>query len=226
MEIRVRDVMSKRVVSMLPSDSLDAIVKKLLEYGFDGLPIVDDRKKLVGIVTQYDLVTQSSGLHLPTLEQVFKDLKVLKKDLGPLKRSFNDIHKLTAKDLMNTEPLTVGPDENLQEAAKIFVEHHRVNPVPVVDKNQKVVGILSRYDVIKLYEIQYLGETVGKAKNHAGKRADKKIERNASTLLKLMKKEFVLVSKWRSKFWYVVAGAFFLAGFLVALAWVIQITLK
>jgi len=226
MKIRVQDVMSKRVVSALATDSLDIIVKKLLEYGFDGLPIVDGEKKLLGLVTQYDLVTQSSGLHLPTLEQVFKDLKVLKKDLGPLKRSFNDIHKLTANSLMNTAPITVGPEENLQEAAKLFVEHHRVNPIPVVGHDKKVVGILSRYDVIKLYERQYFGETIGKVENRARGGTDQKIERNASAFLKLMKKEFILVSKWRSRFWYVFAALFFVAGFIVALAWVIRITLE
>lgn len=225
MKLSVRDVMTKKVVSVGPDDALEDVVQTLFQHGFDGLPVVDEQGKLLGIITQYDLVTKSSGLHLPTLEKVLRDIKVLKKDVGVLKKSFEEIHKLTAKDLMNPEPITTTPDTMIVEAAKVFVEHHRVNPVPVVDKDKKLVGILSRYDVIKLYELQFLGNAMGR---HAEtiEYENKDVEQGTKKLVGLMKKEFVLVSKWRSRFWYIIAGIFFIAGFIVALAWIIQVSIE
>jgi CBS domain-containing protein len=226
MNLTVKNIMTKKVVAVHADDLLSDVVNNLFKYGFDGVPVVDNKRKVVGIITQYDLVTKSSGLHLPTIEKIFDDLPVLKKDLGSLKKSFNDIHSLKAKNIMNPEPIVVGLEDSLSKAVKIFTEHHRVNPVPVVDDSGKLVGILSRYDVIKLFELEYFGSAVEDAHASAIQYNNKKLETETGNLLKEMKKEFILVSRWRSRFWYIAAGLFFIAGFVVAFAWVLRVSIK
>src|SRR3989344_2927915 len=100
-KLTVRDIMTKKVISVNPGESLVAVVNLLFRYNFDGLPVVDEENHLLGIITQYDLVAKSSGLHLPTLAKIFENIPVLKQDLGPLKKSFENINRLTARDLMN-----------------------------------------------------------------------------------------------------------------------------
>lgn len=216
--------MTQDVVTVRPEDNLDAVVQMFFRYKFDGLPVVDQAGNLAGLITEYDLVTKSSGLHLPTIATVFKNLDTLKRDVEPLRKSFHDILKLTARDVMNTEPMTLSSDTGLVEAAKVFVEHHRVNPIPVLE-GKKLVGILSRYDVIRLFEFQHLGAAVTAAHDAARKRADRGAEEATGELMKAIKGT-VVVSKWRSRFWYIFAGLFFIAGFIVAMSWVIRITIR
>lgn len=226
MQLKVRDVMTRGAVSVNPDDSLKVVVEKFFYYQFDGLPVVDAKQNILGIITQYDLVTKSSGLHLPTITKIFEDLPMLKKDSGAIKKSFADIQKLTVRDIMNTEPLTVAPEETVAAAARIFAEHHRVNPLLVVDKDHKLVGIVSRYDILKLFDAAYMGLAVQSVKAEAARTGNQAVEKETAELLGVMKKDFTLVSKWRSRFWYIVAILFFIAGFVVALAWVVRVTLQ
>ena len=61
------------------------------------------------------------------------------------------LNKLNIKveDIMNQEPIFLRPDTSYEEVIKTFQDHHRVNPIPVVDEDKKVLGIISRFDVLK-----------------------------------------------------------------------------
>lgn len=56
---------------------------------------------------------------------------------------------------MNIDPLVVGPDIKVEDLAKEFAQHHRVNPIPVVDGERRLLGIVSRYDLIRFFNEQY-----------------------------------------------------------------------
>jgi CBS domain-containing protein len=198
----VRDIMTKKVVTVRPDDPLKLVVETLFQHNFDGLPVVNEHDQVVGIVTQYNLVTKSSGLHLPTFEKIFEDLPVLKRDLGPLKRSFEEIQELKVKDLMNNDPLVVGPSETVEVAARLFVAHHRVNPIPVVGKNKKLVGILSRYDVIRLFDPQHFASALGGVVEDAMDHNERGIESETVNILHSVRKSLILVSRWRSRLLY------------------------
>jgi len=214
-KLLVRDIMTRKVISVTPNDTLQFILDLFARYKFDGLPVIDDKGSLVGIITQYDLITRSSGLHLPTLEAVLRSLPVLKRDLGPIRQSFEDIQKLTAGDVMNPEPLIIGPDELAEVAAKIFVAHHRVNPIPVVAKSNRVIGIISRYDLIRLFDPHHfasaLGEALGDVMNHEARG----FEVETLGILKSIHRDFILVSRLRSILAYILFGVL---GLLAAVA--------
>ena len=70
---------------------------------------------------------------------------------------------------MNPDPLVVGPGITVEAVAKEFVMHHRVNPIPVVDASRKLMGVVSRYDVIRFFNEQYLHRVLkGKEEGHEG----------------------------------------------------------
>src|SRR3989344_4770636 len=216
-KLTVRDIMTKKVISVHPADSLESVVGLLFRYNFDGLPVVDEEDHLLGIVTQYDLVMKSSGLHLPTLAKIFEDIPVLRGDLGPLKKSFEDIHKLPARDLMNPDPLVIGPDELAEVGAKLFVAHHRVNPIPVVVSDRKIIGILSRRDIIELFDPEHFAAALGEVLESGDEHPRPKIEGELSETLATVRKNLLLVSRWRSTLLYVLLAVFlFVAGVAVA----------
>lgn len=147
--------MTKSVISVYPEISLVEAAKVIVSHNFDGLPVIDHDNNLIGIITTYDLISKGSLLHLPTFQIILKNVDILKKDLSELKEDLNfkedlkTVASLTVKDIMNSEPLTVSPDTTLEKAIMIFRDHHRVNPIPVINDHNKVVGVLSRFDVLK-----------------------------------------------------------------------------
>ena len=68
---------------------------------------------------------------------------------------------------MNIDPLVVGPDVEVDNLAKEFAQHHRVNPIPVVDNERRLLGIVSRYDLIRFFNEKYVKKIMGD-KDHGG----------------------------------------------------------
>jgi CBS domain-containing protein len=125
----------------------------MTKYSIDGVPVVTEDKKLVGILTEYDLLTKGSAIHLPTFQRVLTALPVNEADRKRFREAVEEITKLRVKDVMNTDPLTLSEKASLEEVVATFRAHHRVNPIPVVDAEGKVVGVVSRFDVLKLFAI-------------------------------------------------------------------------
>ena len=148
--ITIAALMSRDVISVHPDSTLSEVAKIMAEHKFNGLPVVDESNLLVGIVTEYDLISGSGmSLHLPTLQAVLSQLPVFGKDKSEFKANIEEVTKLRVKDLMNKEPLTLTEDASYEEAVKTFQEHHRVNPIPIINMQRQVVGVLSRFDILK-----------------------------------------------------------------------------
>jgi len=149
-KMTAKDIMTKEVISVPVETSLLDVAKVLAERNFDGVPVVDNEGHLVGIVTEYDLINKTSAVHLPTLQIVLKNLPQFKKEEAHFQE---EILSLKVSDIMNKEPLTLSPDISYDDVIKLFREHHRVNPIPVVDKDNKVLGVISRFDVLRPFHV-------------------------------------------------------------------------
>ena len=74
---------------------------------------------------------------------------MLDRERSRFEREIAELTALTVRDVMNDHPLTIEPDASFEEAVGLFRDHHRVNPIPVVDTENRVVGVISRFDVLK-----------------------------------------------------------------------------
>ena len=149
-QVKAKDIMTKTVVFVKPDTSLLDVAKIIAEHNFDGVPVADDNNTLLGIITEYDLINKTSAVHLPTLQVVLRNIPQFKQDQSHFQE---EILQIRVKDIMNKEPLTMGVDTPYDDIIKIFKDHHRVNPIPVVDKDGKVVGVVSRFDVLRPFHI-------------------------------------------------------------------------
>lgn len=140
--------MVKDVISVAPDTTLLNVAELLAKNHFDGVPVIDKDGTLKGIITEYDLITGDSSLHLPTLKKILESLHVSREDNARFKEDILDKLSISAEDIMNKEPLVLSPDTSYEEVIKTFQDHHRVNPIPIVDENKKVLGIISRFDVL------------------------------------------------------------------------------
>lgn len=120
----VKSLMSSTVISILPETPVLTAIDIILTNNFNGIPVTDTGGVLVGIITKYDLISKRGSLR--------------------------DDTKVNA--VMNVEPLTLNDDASVEDAVRAFSEHHKVDPIPVLDKNRRVVGVISRYDMVKLFK--------------------------------------------------------------------------
>jgi CBS domain-containing protein len=148
--VTAKDIMTREVIAVHPEASLLDVAKILAEHNFDGVPVVDTENKVVGIVTEYDLINKTSAVHLPTLQVILKNLPQFKKEEAHFQE---EILSLKVSDIMNKEPLTILEDTPYDEVIKLFREHHRVNPIPVIDKDRKILGVISRFDVLRPFHV-------------------------------------------------------------------------
>ncbi len=149
----VQDIMVREVISVRPDTPVIEAYEVLSKYNFDGVPVVDAENHLVGIVTDYDLIVKGSSLHLPTFQKILSELPVYQKDRGAFRKEIQELQDMRVRDVMNADPLTLPDNAPFEKVIAEFRDHHRVNPIPVIDKDRKVVGVVSRYDVIKLFSL-------------------------------------------------------------------------
>lgn len=143
-EPRVADIMERAVVTVGPKATVKELAVLLRDKDVRGLPVVDEGR-LVGVVTEGDIVAQDADLHFPHYIQFldsFIYLESTKKFEERLKKAVGT----TVGDIMTDEVFSVAPQDPMSAAATLMRDH-KINLVPVVD-GDKLVGIVTRHDVI------------------------------------------------------------------------------
>ena len=148
--MEVKNIMTKKVVSVRPDMSITEANEIISKRKFNGVPVVDNDNKLVGLLTEYDLLEKGSFVHLPTFQKVLSGIKLYKDRNSELQKEIAELNKISVKDVMNRNPIVFRESDKVQKAIKTFQNHHRVNPIPVVNHEREVVGVVSRYDVLKI----------------------------------------------------------------------------
>jgi acetoin utilization protein AcuB len=129
--IRVVDVMTRDPLTVTPAETVAQAEELMAENRIRQLPVVNDRA-LVGIITDRDLRSFLSGSLLATPE-------ARESALGS-----------EVSDVMTTHPLTVSPDDELQDAVEILLEE-KIGGIPVVDEAEGLVGIVTYVDVLRCF---------------------------------------------------------------------------
>ncbi len=146
-EIPVSQVMTRDVLTFAPDDRVDQAMVSLVERGIDGAPVVDDTGTVVGVLSTGDLIVQESRLHFPTVISILGATI----ELPTAKRQFeDDLRKTlgaTVADVMNPDPVTIGADDTIEEAATLLHDHD-ISRLPVVD-DSGLVGIVARVDILR-----------------------------------------------------------------------------
>jgi len=146
MAATVRDVMTTRVVAVRQGASYKDIAALLTEYRVSAFPVVDDEGKVLGVVSEADLLAKEV-----LVADLGRQAVRLGRDAGPLDPGeFGKAAAVTAADLMTKPPVVVTPDEPVTSAARLMY-HGRVKRLPVVGERGQLVGIVSRADVLSVY---------------------------------------------------------------------------
>lgn len=138
----VRDVMTREVVTVDEDTPLKEIVGLMAECGVSALPVVDGDGRVVGIVSEADLVRREEFPEGPPEGQLFEGRR--------RRQARAKLAGATAVELMTSPAITVGPDASIAEAARLL-HRHRIKRLPVLDPAGPLLGIVSRADLLKVF---------------------------------------------------------------------------
>lgn len=144
--------MSRNPITVKPETPLQEVVQILATRRISGLPVVDQSDKLIGVVSETDLMWQETGATPPAYIMILDSVIYLENPA----RYERDLHKAlgqTVGEVMSRDPVTTSPDQLLQDAARLMHERS-IHRLPVLDPNGHVVGVLTRGDIVRAMAAQ------------------------------------------------------------------------
>jgi CBS domain-containing protein len=144
--LKVKDNMTKELITVSPQTEIAGAAKLLLEKRINGLPVIDDSGKLVGILCQSDLVAQQKSIPIPSVYTLLDSFI----PLTSLKRIDKEVRKIAAlkvEQAMTPNPVTVGPETDIEDVARLMVDK-KYHTLPVME-GDKIVGVVGKEDVLK-----------------------------------------------------------------------------
>lgn len=141
-----KEIMTTTVASVPPEMSVEQLAALLRDRKISGAPVVDAAGKLVGVVTESDLIDQAKKIHIPTAITILDSVIFLESAKG-MEREIGKMTGATVADICTKNPLTITEETPLDEIATIMAERH-IHTLPVL-RGTQLVGVVGKSDVIK-----------------------------------------------------------------------------
>jgi CBS domain-containing protein len=141
--MKVRDVMTDRdrTVTASPETTLKEVAELMVEHRISGLPVVDDEGRVLGVVSEADILIGEAGG--PGSEGMLARARALAQPATvAIPR--------TAGEAMSSPAVTIGPDDTVMHATGRIADRG-VNRLPVVDEDGRLLGVISRADVVRWF---------------------------------------------------------------------------
>lgn len=142
----IRDIMTKEVITVAEEDTVEKCAKLLNNYDLSGLPVVDNEGYVTGIITEGDLLKHNAEVEVPAFLEILGGIIYLSdpnKYLSDVRKSMGRY----VKTVMTEDVETIAVHEKVEVAAKILTKK-KIKRLPVIDEEAKLVGIVSRKDVM------------------------------------------------------------------------------
>ncbi len=142
----VKDIMTQDPITVSPKTEIVQAAKILLQNHINGLPVVDESGKLVGIICQSDLISQQKAIPLPSFF-AFLDGFFITKSMKQIEKEARKIAAITVGQAMTPNPVTVKPASAIQTVAALMVDNN-FHTLPVVE-DQLLIGVVGKEDVLR-----------------------------------------------------------------------------
>lgn len=144
----VGEVMTPNPITVKPDPPLQDAIRLLAENRISGMPVLDDQEKLVGVISDTDLMWQESGVDTPPYVMLLDSIIYLQNPA----RHERELHKAlgqTVGEVMNDVPISILPTQTLREAAHLMNEK-KIRRLPVLNvESRQLIGILTQGDIIR-----------------------------------------------------------------------------
>jgi CBS domain-containing protein len=146
MAMKAVDVMAQPVVVVKKTDSLEAAARLMVDHVIGGLPVVDEEGRMVGMITESDFQAHHGFAPFSLFEMPRLFGRMI--DVEGMERIYADSRTTPVSRLMRPRPRGLEPEANIEDAARIMIEHG-LHHVPIV-QDGKPVGMVARRDLLKI----------------------------------------------------------------------------
>jgi len=142
------EIMDDSVPAVSPDADARNAIELLAKTDQGAIPVVDDERRVVGIVSESDLVLseEEADLHLPHYLNIMGGV-VFVGSMKGFEERLNKAFATKVSELMSTDPVVVRTDDSVEEVAEKIAESHH-NHLPVVDSNGRLAGMVTRADAL------------------------------------------------------------------------------
>lgn len=142
------DIMDPDVPRVLPDDDARTAIETLAERDISAIPVVDGDGRVVGIVSESDLVLseEEADLHLPHFLNLMGGV-VFVESLKGFEERLQKAFATKVSELMTRDPICAGIDDGVEDVARLIAEKHH-NHLPVIDGDGRLAGLVTRADVL------------------------------------------------------------------------------
>ena len=152
--MKAKDFMVKDVLTVSPEMTVKELARLFVERQVSGAPVVDEAGKLVGIITETDLIEQNKNLHIPTVITLFEAVIYLENPKH-MEEEIKEMMASTVSDLARKKVVTADEETDIHQVATLMSEKH-VHLIPVM-RDDTLVGIIGKADMIRA--LMQMGES-------------------------------------------------------------------
>jgi CBS-domain-containing membrane protein len=143
--LKAKDIMTRDVITVKPDTTIEDLARLLMKHQINGTPVVDDNGNLKGVVTENDLISKNSRLHIPTIFRLFDAFIPL--GASRLEVEIKKMAAFAVDDICTRDMITVDGETSVEEIATIMTEK-KIHLLPVL-KEGKLIGIIGKKDLIR-----------------------------------------------------------------------------
>jgi len=142
-------VMNTAVISVGPHATLEEVVKILADNRISGLPVVDSDNKVIGVITETDIVNFATKVHVIPLIGTSGWLSpyIDVTEIAKFKKGFNLLANTKVEKVMSKRPVTASAGTYINKVAELMKKRD-INRVFVIDKEGKIIGVIARADLV------------------------------------------------------------------------------
>lgn len=147
---KAKDIMSTPPISISGEKTLKEAIELLAEKQISGFPVVDERNKVIGIISDTDIIRYSQKLSIVTHTSLsgWVSPYIDVDDLASMRKGYDLFGKTKVKEIMTKKVFSVHEDADAPDVAKLM-NRRNINRIPVVNNDGSLVGIVTRADMVQ-----------------------------------------------------------------------------
>jgi hypothetical protein len=144
----LQEIMNKYPITVGKEEQITNVAKLMVKHNLTAIAVVDEANKLIGIVSEGDLLYKKVRPHAPHYINIL-GANIYYGGIGEYDGQFKKLVATRVEELMTTEVITAYADAEVEVTVGAMVEKH-LKSLPVVDENYHLIGMVSRHDIMKL----------------------------------------------------------------------------
>lgn len=144
--LKAKDIMTRDVITVKEETTVRELAQLFITRKISGAPVENSEGRVIGVVTESDLIFQNKKLHMPITVDIL-DAFIFLESPNKMEKELKKMAASTAGEICSQKLVSVSPDTNLEDLATLMTEK-KIHTLPVIDED-KLVGVIGKTDIIR-----------------------------------------------------------------------------